>query len=342
MYSGNTTTADHGASRNIQVVGAGICGTWTALLLSEAGLSVTLHERGGPNLLRSTSHWAGGMLAPDCESDGAEPAVIRLGRRSLDLWREHVPGTPHDGSLVVSHPRDRGDLARFARQTTGHRRVDAAAIADLEPALEGRFPDGLFFASEGHVEPRRVLPVLHERLRQRGVAIRFGSEVEPADLAGTVVDCRGLGARNALPDLRGVKGETVLVETTEIALRRPVRLMHPRWPIYVIPRADHRFLIGATSIESDDASGVAVRSALELLTAAYTLHPAFGEARIVEFGTALRPAFPDHAPRIAVSGDRISVNGLYRHGFLMAPALAEIVTAHIVSGARDNEVMRWS
>ena len=157
-----------------------------------------------------------------------------------------------------------------------------------------------------------------------------------------MIDCRGLGARDIFPDLRGVKGETVLIETPEVSFSRPVRLMHPRWPIYVIPRPGNRFLIGATTIESEDASGVTLRSALELMTAAYTLHPAFGEARIVEIGSALRPAFPDHAPRIEVRGETIAVNGLYRHGFLLAPALAEIVTGYLTKGARDNEVMRWS
>jgi glycine oxidase len=321
-------------------VGAGICGTWAALLLAEAGLPVTLHER-GEDLTSATSNWAGGMIAPGCESDGAEPVVVRLGRRSLDLWREHLPDVPMQGSLVVAHPRDRADLERFARQTEGHERVDEDDIAALEPALAGRFRTGLFFHEEGHVEPRAVLPALRQRLEERGGAIRFGSALDPAAAKGVVVDCRGLAARDTFPDLRGVKGETVQIETGEITLTRPVRLMHPRWPIYVIPRPGNRFLIGATTIETEDASGVTLRSALELMTAAYTLHPAFGEARIVELGTALRPAFPDHAPRIEVRGGSIAVNGLYRHGFLLAPALAEIVAGYVTSGARDNEVMRW-
>ena len=261
-------------SGTVSVIGAGIGGTWSALMLREAKVPVALYDRDVPPLIRSTSHWAGGMLAPDCESDGAEPIVVRLGRRSIALWRRHLPETSLLGSLVVSHPRDRGDLDRFARQTSGHRAVGEAEIEELEPALAGRFRSGLFFADEGHVEPRTVLPALHAELTRCGVPIRFGSAVDPDKMAGTVVDCRGLGAREALPDLRGVKGETVLVETTEIALRRPVRLMHPRWPLYVIPRAGHRFLIGASTIESEDASGVSVRSALELLTAAYALHPA--------------------------------------------------------------------
>ena len=146
-----------------------------------------------------------------------------------------------------------------------------------------------------------------------------------------MIDCRGLAARDVFPELRGVKGETVLIETREIALSRPVRLIHPRWPLYIVPRPDGRFLIGATTIESEDL-GVSVRSALELLSAAYALHPIFGEARIVEVGAGLRPALPDHAPRIRIEGRRIAVNGLYRHGFLLAPALAELTLTTSATG----------
>ena len=131
----------------------------------------------------------------------------------------------------------------------------------------------------------------------------------------------------------------IIVETSEISLQRPVRLIHPRWPLYIIPRDDNRFMIGATSIESDDR-GVTVRSALELLSAAYAVHPAFGEARIVEFGSGLRPAYPDNLPRIVIRDRMIAVNGLYRHGFLVAPALAEMTLAYVERGQIDNEVMR--
>ncbi|MGZ8369306.1 MAG: FAD-dependent oxidoreductase, partial [Rhodoplanes sp.] len=120
---------------------------------------------------------------------------------------------------------------------------------------------------------------------------------------------------------------------------RPVRLIHPRWPIYIVPRAGNRFLIGATSIESEDER-VSVRSVLELLTGAYAVHPAIGEARIVEFGAGLRPAFPDNLPRVVVGDKRVTVNGLYRHGFLLAPALAEATVAHVLCGRTDDEVVR--
>jgi len=329
---------------SINIVGAGIAGSWQALLFARAGYDVTVHERGDAAMMQATSHWAGGMLAPWCEREGSEPVITRLGIRSLDLWREHVPETPFNGSLVVAHPRDRADFDRFARLTTDHSRLDADGIAELEPSLDGRFREALFFPGEGHVEPRSVLPQLHAKLTAAGGTIKFGSDCEPDDLAGEngiVIDCRGLGARNRHPDLRGVKGEMIVIETPDVQLSRPVRFLHPRWTLYVIPRDGNRFMLGANSIESED-TGVSVRSALELLSAAYAVHPAFGEARILEFGAGLRPAFPDNLPRIAVEATRISVNGLYRHGFLLAPALAELTLTYVERGAIDNEVMQCS
>ena len=323
----------------VSVIGAGIAGAWQALLFAQAGHDVTLHERSDQAMMLSTSHWAGGMLAPYCESEAAEPVISRLGLRALDLWRRELPDTPFNGSLVVAHSRDRNDFERFARLTKGHRRLDAPALAALEPSLEGRFRDALFFADEGHVEPRRVLPKLHARIIEAGGTIRFNSEADPDQLDGIVIDCRGLAARDTQPELRGVRGEMITVETSEVELSRPVRLIHPRWPLYVIPRGDGRFMLGATSIEAED-TGVSVRSALELLGAAYAVHPAFAEARIVEFGSGLRPAFPDNLPRIAVHNDKIAVNGLYRHGFLLAPALAELTLAYVQRGVIDNEVMQ--
>src|ERR1700677_2638242 len=100
-----------------------------------------------------------------------------------------------------------------------------------------------------------------------------------------------------------------------------------------------RSMLGAPSIEAED-TGVSVRSALELLSAAYAVHPAFAEARIVEFGSAPPPAFPDNLPRIAVNNRKIAVNGLYRHGFLLAPALAELTLGYVERGVIDNEVMQ--
>src|SRR3979411_1246993 len=131
---GQGPVAPRGASP-VSVIGAGIAGAWQALLFAQAGRAVTLHERSSATMTESTSYWAGGMLAPWCEAETSEPVISRLGIRSLDLWREHFPQTAFNGSLVVAHARDRADFERFARLTTGHKRLDAAAKTQLFPQL---------------------------------------------------------------------------------------------------------------------------------------------------------------------------------------------------------------
>ena len=131
----------------------------------------------------------------------------------------------------------------------------------------------------------------------------------------------------------------LVLSTSEVALTRPVRLLHPRHPVYVVPRGDGRFMIGATMIESEEPGRISARAMVELLGAAYCLHPAFAEAEIVETGVGVRPAFPDNLPRIRRDGRKIYVNGLYRHGFLLAPALARRAVQTVLEDAYFPEVM---
>jgi glycine oxidase len=81
--------------------------------------------------------------------------------------------------------------------------------------------------------------------------------------------------------------------------------------------------VGATEIETEDRSEVSVRSALELLGAAYSVMPALAEARIERLDRNLRPALPDNAPCVVIEPGLIRINGLFRHGWLLAPALVE-------------------
>ncbi len=325
--------------QNVTVVGAGITGLWQALTLARRGHGVRLVEKSAAPFAAAASAYAGAMLGPFCEKEVYAPVVRDLGLRSIGLWRETYPGTVVKGTLVIASARDRSEVDHFARLTEGHERIDGDAIARLEPDLAGRFGAGLFYAQEAHVDPRAAMQFLLEEARRAGVEVAFGTDWhDPVAQDAMVINCRGLGARTALPDLRGVRGERLIVRSREVGFRRPVRFLHPRQSIYVVPWGNGLHMVGATVIESDDSGPITVRSALELLGMAYALHPAFGEAQILDAGAGVRPAFADNVPKVIVRGQTIHVNGLYRHGFLLAPALAELVAEYLANGAIDNRV----
>ncbi|MDP1961307.1 MAG: FAD-dependent oxidoreductase [Reyranella sp.] len=325
--------------QSITVIGAGVAGLCCALELAERGARVEVVDRGRALGEGSCSWQAGGMLAPWCELVTTDAVVAERGGLAIDWWLNRFPGTIRNGSLVVAQPRDAADLTRFAQRTERFDWIEADRIAELEPDLAGRYRRALFFADEAHLDPRRALAALVERLGDRGVPVRFGVELLPEAAPGnTVVDCRGLAARDALPDLRGVRGEMVVVRCRDITLARPVRMLHPRIPLYIVPRGEGLFMIGATMIESEQRGAASVRSTVELLNAAYALHPAFGEAEIVELGADLRPAFADNLPQVRREGRVLRANGLFRHGFLLAPDLARQVADTLQMETNDANI----
>jgi glycine oxidase len=258
------------------------------------------------------------------------------------------------GTLVVAHAPDQSSLEHFTRllqhklpaacRAQVHT-LDAAGVAQYEPALAGRFGGGLFLQGEGQVENEQWLAALALEIDRLGVRWHEGQSVEKveegrivcADAVHTfdaTVDARGVGSKAQWPisnPLRGVRGEVLRVECHGVSLQRPVRLMHPRYALYVAPRPGHQFVVGATELESEDTGPVTLRSALELGSALHSLHPAFGEARVLRMSAALRPALDDHRPVVQQRDGVWHINGLYRHGYLCAPALVDAL-AHKLLG----------
>lgn len=335
----------------IAVAGAGLLGRLLAWQLLRDGHAVTLYDAGDLDTPPAAAWAAAGMVAPLAETVVGERCVYAMGRVALERWPQWLTelATPQlwhqQGSLVVAHPQDENELTQFRRdlddaigEPGGYRALDAAGVQALEPGLTG-FRQGLFLAAEAHLDNRELLGRLLAAIRELGGECHAHAPVEarPGEIetdAGRrafdlVLDCRGHGARPRHPTLRGVRGETLHVHTDEVALSRPVRLMHPRYQLYVVPKPGGRFVIGATSIESEDRSPISLQSSLELASALTTLSPAFAEARILEQGVNLRPAFRDNLPHVTREDGLIGANGLFRHGYLLAPAMVDHVLAEI-------------
>ncbi|MEP7454754.1 glycine oxidase ThiO [Phyllobacterium sp. SB3] len=313
---------------SVLVKGAGVAGLTVAYELRIRGAEVTIVEP-YPDGKAAASWYAGGMLAPWCERESAEQTVVELGLRSADWWEATLPGSvTRKGTLVIASSRDAKDLDRFGSRTSGFVHIGDEAISLLEPDLAGAFQKGLFFESEAHLSPRAALFELKTKLVAFSTRFETSLDNVEASRFDWIVDCTGIAAADT--ELRGVRGEMLILRTKDIQLARPVRLLHPRFPLYVVPRPDHMFMVGATMIESDADGPITARSIMELLNAAYGVHPAFGEAEVIETGAGVRPAYPDNLPRVVKSGNIISINGLYRHGFLLAPTMAKKAADMIV------------
>ncbi len=367
-----TTSFTAKMTQHIAIAGAGLLGRLLAWQLLHAGCKVTVFEAGSftPGAspgLGAAAFTAAGMIAPLSEAVVADESVYRMGQFALQqwpLWLTKLPQqtTPlffQQGSLVIAHPQDTSELEQFSRELqfvlpecNSYHRVNQQQIQALEPDLHSHFAQGLYLAEEGHVHNRELLHIIGETIISLGGVIREHTPVEvenykissarTAENFDLVIDCRGLGAKTQQPQLRGVRGETLHVQTKEIRLQRPVRLMHPRYQLYIVPKPNHCFIIGATQIESEDRSPMTLQSSLELSSALYTLSPAFAEARIIEMDTNLRPAFMDNLPRVDIQAGLITANGLFRHGYLLAPAVVENILSHVFQTDKNifNDVLR--
>jgi len=354
------------SSSSVAILGAGLMGRLLACTLARKGCEVALYDAGGPGAEGSAARVAAAMLAPLAESAITEPSVVRMGHHALARWPQLIAQLTtqlaepvffqQEGTLILWHRQDAPEAARLTRQLQATQRqlpelptahnLDAGGIAALEPCLGTHFGQGLFLPGEGQLDNRALLTALLQTLQQTGVALHWHSPRAPEQFQpGTpgqpdwVFDCRGLGARPEWPALRGVRGEVLRVFAPEVGLTRPTRLVHPRYPLYIAPKPNHVYVIGATEIESDDLSPASVRSTLELLSAAYSVHSGFAEARILEIATQCRPALPDNLPALRTLGPNVlQINGLYRHGFMIAPAVLDAVLELVETG--DDQLAR--
>ena len=292
------------------ILGSGVTALCAATVLYEHGETIEIIEQ---PLIQAASYWAGGMLAPYCEGESAPEYITQNSLSSIDWWQQHVPDVQQNGTLVIAPSRDQVELTRFAARTQAHSLCQAV---DIEADL-AHFKQALFFASEAHLHPRQALAHLKQLLVEAGVSIHTGAA------RGKIIDCRGIHAKAQLENLRAVRGEMLMLHNPHVDFQRPIRLLHPRFPCYLVPRGSGIYMLGATMLETDDASEISARSMMELLNAAYSIHPSFADAKVLETGVGLRPSYPDNIPKIHEQDGTFYLNGMYRHGFLFAPVLAQ-------------------
>ncbi len=328
------------------IAGAGLVGRLLAFHLARAGHAVDVFDPADSAQARGAAGWtAAGMLCPVAELQCADAHVFALGLRSLELW-PLIAGqlgadleVRREGSLLFAHRGDDGAASRTIDFLTSKappgfepRPLTMDQVRELEPAVQGPAHAWLL-PGEGSLHTVQAMLALAEAATSAGARWHWGRPVERLEAGALwtggerhtydwVFDARGVGARPDLP-VRGVRGEVFTLHAPGVTLRRPLRLLHPRHAVYLVPRAGEQIVVGASSIESEDRSPVSLRTTVELLAAAHSLVPELGEARIVLSEANLRPALPDNLPCVATQVGLTRIKRLYRHGWLIAPAMVE-------------------
>ncbi|MDQ6804871.1 MAG: glycine oxidase ThiO [Actinomycetota bacterium] len=361
---------------DVVVIGGGVIGLAVAWRAAQAGLRVTVLERGRPG--GETSHVAAGMLAPISEASPSERGLLALGLRSAATYAEFVAeltevsgsdlGYLRCGTLAVA--RDADEAEALEREFEMRCALDLAvarlrpsAARRTEPALAPTLRLALEVPHDHAIDPRRLTAGLAEAVVRSGGVLRPGAEVAEVVLGGDgatgVVLCDGehVPATHVVVAAGPWSGRLAGLPSTARVPVRPVkgqilRLHDPAGPGliahvlrmgagYIVPRGDGRYVLGATMEERGFDRSVTAGAAFELLREAIELVPGFSELVLDECSAGLRPATPDGVPAIGpgtIAGLHWAT-GHHRNGVLLAPLTAELVVAGLLGEPPSPEAV---
>ncbi len=369
MASANHDSAD------VLIVGGGIIGTLTALVLARRGVRVAVIERGTP--MREAS-WAGaGILSPIYPWKYPD-ALSHLVNHSLRLYPELVaelrelsgvdPQHRVCGLIVpVYSAAEWEELAgaqpwseRFGWKVE---RLDGDAARRREPCLSERVVGAMDWPDAGQIRNPRLARAARAGADARGVT--FHTDCEVTDLAfhgagGVTVETTGgrfqgdkvlLAAGSWSGELakkigfdmpvRPVKGQILLLKSKPGTLRRIVK----HAAAYLVPRQDGHILVGAT-MEMAGFDRRTTLSAMHFLSGALLeMAPALADAEVERHWMGFRPGTPDGMPYLGpVPGrDNLFVAaGHYRNGVVLAPATADVMACQLTGEVPEIDLSAFA
>ncbi len=177
---------------DVVIAGSGIMGCASAYYLSRQGLSVLVCDKAGLASQQSTRAW--GFV----RQQARDPAEVPLMQAAIPLWRglERELQAPLEwrqgGCLYLAEDDEQvADYTRWLEVAARHgldtRLLSAGEVSRLWPALAEPRRGGLYTASDGQAEPRRVTPAFAWRAAEAGVRFAEGCGVRGVDRAAGAV-----------------------------------------------------------------------------------------------------------------------------------------------------------
>lgn len=354
----------------VLIIGGGAIGLSIGWTLAREGMAVTLFERGRPG--RKASWASAGMLAPDAELQFEEPELHRLNRESLRRWPDFVDalegetgidlGFRTEGTLTVAPDEDSAAamerVYRFQMEVGADvERLSGAEARDREPFLAPHVA-GAVYTEDAQVNNRALVEALVEAFRAEGGTLRPHTAVEAvepdANRPAVVTEertrvegqsivvaagawSRQIGGLDAAvrPPVRPVRGQIIeLTSSSTFDLRHVVRGPDT----YLVPKADDRLLVGATSEEKGFDEEVTGGALYDLLEGGIELVPGIRELPVQNVGVGFRPGTRDNRPLLGPAGAPgiVYATGHYRHGILLTPVTAQEIARYVLEEERSD------
>ncbi|MYR41582.1 FAD-dependent oxidoreductase [Streptomyces sp. SID5910] len=269
------------AGDRVVVVGAGVAGLTTAVVLAEAGASVHVIAEQVPGV---TSLAAGAMWGPYL----VEPKdkVEQWGQRSLDIFRR-LAEDPDTGVRLTS-----GIEASRTAETAPDWATTLPGFRPCEPAeLPDGFTSGYRFTVP-LIDMPSYLDYLLSRFRNAGglVEHRRLTSLSDAAPASVIVNCAGLGARDLVPDpdLRPIRGQHVVVTNPGLTefFSEDTGLSPDLLCFY--PHGD-TVVLGGTAIDGEGGLAPDGTAAASILARCAEVEPRLTQTRVLEHRIGARP-----------------------------------------------------
>lgn len=362
-----------GTVGSVVVAGGGVIGLTVAWRAALAGLRVSVVDD-APGA--GASYAAAGMLAPVAEAAYGEEHHLATTRAALERYPSFVSelelasglrvGLRTGGTLVVGFDDD--DMRALADLSAYHdglgldsRLLTPRECRRREPALTPRLRGGLHLAGDHSIDARALHAALLIASRDSGVELIRARVVELVTEADRAVGLRlesdavhraeavvvALGADSAgvpgipagLVPVRPVKGQ-ILRLRGEVLISGTVRALVRGRPVYLVPYAEDRIIVGATMEERGFDPRVTVGAVRDLLHDATEVVPGLTELELVETLARWRPGTPDNAPLIGPSGipGLILATGHHRNGVLLAPVTGDAIAQLLSTGALPDTI----
>ena len=361
------------------IIGGGVIGLGIGWQLAKSGAAVTIYDRAEAGRaaswaaagmlapLAEAHNEEPELLKLGCQSLQRYPQWVR----ELETDAEMSVGYRVEGTLIVGLAPDDTYQLRHLYAAQQHLRLDVNWLTgrearDIESALSPRVTAAIHCASDYQVDNRRMVTALQRAYQACGGVLHENSAVERVVIENGVATgvqvCGSFQKANIvilsagcwsaeiagvpdtiMPPVRPVKGQMLALQMEEgITLNSVIRTVRARYPVsvYLVPRADGRLIVGATSEEMGFDTRLTSGGVFELLRGAWEAVPGTYELPLLETWAGLRPGSRDNAPILGETpvGNLIYATGHYRNGILLTPITAYEVAKLVLTGETSETI----